>query len=94
MSIAALDDIGIKLPLDTNSGDYEGLPGHSGRITDLRSKLTLWALKVVECERIELPDLGDPSLVRQCLYMRSFAPNRDDENWIFEEIDIPEGLKV
>lgn len=92
-SIAALDDIGLKLDLDIDSRDYKGLPGHSGPITDLRSKLILWALKVVECERLELPDLGDPSLVRQCLYMHSFAPNQDDENWIFEQFDIPEGLK-
>lgn len=69
-----------------DSSDFEGLPGHAGPITHLREKVILWALKVVECERIELPDLGDASLIRQCLYMRSFSSDRGDEDWIFEEL--------
>jgi hypothetical protein len=87
-SISGLNDIGLNQPLNAHTKDFGALPGHSGPITNLREKLILWALHVVGTERIELPDLGDHSLIRQCLYMRSFAPDRLDENWIFEESDL------
>ncbi|KAF2707018.1 SET domain-containing protein [Pleomassaria siparia CBS 279.74] len=91
-AVASLDALGLGIPRPTGDGELhtreKELPGYHGPIEDFREKLITWALMVVETERIELPDHENEWLMRQCLYMRAWREDGEDEAWVFEDVGL------
>ena len=89
-AVSNLDDLGRSIP-ERSADPDDAIPTiGSGPISRLREKVILWAVRVVDTERLELPDRENGALKRQCMYMRPWKQDRSDEDWMFEEVDISE----
>lgn len=82
-----LDDLGLT---------FVNQPAHSttpvfvnGKTENLGVRIVMWAMKVAEVEVMSVLEGGQ---LESCMYLRPWRDggDREDEQWIYEDVDIPE----